>query len=241
MAKENTMKLKAGYIGINCPEPVIYNRLLPLDNKHIVELGCGYAHKTRDIATSGVNRTITALEVDGTAHESNLQLDDLPNVRFMLSGAQAIPLDDECADIVIMFKSLHHVPVELMEPSIREIRRVLKPGGLAYISEPVYAGDFNEILSLFGDEQAVRKAAFDAIKNAVEAGMFALVEQVFFNTPRRFESFAEFEDSVINASHSQHSLDEKLFRRVRSLFETHLGDDGAMFWTPVRVDLIRKQ
>ena len=235
------MKFKVEHIGVNCPESDIYNRLLSLDDKHIVELGCGYAHKTRDIAASGVNRTITALEVDGIAHESNLQLHDLPNVRFLLSGAQAIPLDDECADIVIMFKSLHHVPLELMEPSIREIRRVLKPGGLAYISEPVYAGDFNEILSMFGDEQAVLKAAFGTVRNAVEAGMFTLVEQVFFNTPRRYESFAEFEDSVINASHSQHSLDETLLQRVRSVFERHLGDDGAMFWTPVRVDLIKKQ
>ena len=61
------MKLKADHIEINCPESVIYNRLLPLDNKHIVELGCGYGHKTRDIATSGLNRKITALEVDRTA------------------------------------------------------------------------------------------------------------------------------------------------------------------------------
>jgi SAM-dependent methyltransferase len=234
------MKIKAEHIGINCPESDIYNWLLPLDNAHIVELGCGYAHKTRDIATSGVNRKITALEVDRVAHEKNLQLDGLPNVEFMLAGAQAIPLDDDCADIVIMFKSLHHVPVELMEPSIREIWRVLKPGGLAYISEPVLAGEFNAIMSLFNDERVVRKAAFDTVKSAVEKGMFTLVEQVFFNTPRRFGNFAEFEDSVINVSHSQYSLDEELFQRVKSLFEKHLGEDGALFWAPVRVDLLRK-
>lgn len=234
------MKLKAEHIEIDCPESVIYNRLLPLDNKHIVELGCGHGQKTRDIATSGANRRITAFEVDRIAHEKNLQRDNLPNVEFGLAGAQAIPLDDESADIVIMFKSLHHVPVELMEPSMREVWRVLKPGGLAYISEPVYAGEFNAILSLFNDEQAVRQAAFDAVKHAVEAGMFTLVEQVFFNTPRRFVSFAEFEDNIINASHSDHSLDEKLFQQVKSLFEQHLGDDGALFWTPVRVDLLKK-
>lgn len=235
------MKLTADPSGINCPESVIYNRVLPLDNKHIVELGCGYAHKTRDIATSGINREITALEVDTIAHESNLQLDDLPNVRFVLSGAQAIPLDDEAADIVTMFKSLHHVPVELMEPSIREVWRVLKPGGLAYISEPVYAGEFNAILSVFNDEQAVRKAAFDAVRNAVDAGMFTLVEQLFFNTPRRFRDFAEFENNVINVTHNDHVVDEKLLQRVKTLFEKHLDDDGALFWTPVRVDLLKKQ
>ncbi len=141
-------------------KPDVYKRLLPLDNKHILELGCGTAQKTRDIATTGVNRRITALEVDRIAHQKNLQIRDLPNVNFVLAGAQDIPLEDESVDIVLMFKSLHHVPVDLMEVSLSEIWRVLKPGGLAYISEPVYSGNFNEILSLFNDEKEVREAAF---------------------------------------------------------------------------------
>jgi hypothetical protein len=28
--------------------------------------------------------------------------------------------------------------------------------------------------------------------------------------------------------------------QVKSVFGRHLGDDGALFWAPVRVDLIRK-
>jgi SAM-dependent methyltransferase len=235
------MKFIAEHIEINCIERDVYNRVLLLDDRHIVELGCGYAQKTRDIATSGANRKITAFEVDTAAHEHNLQLADLPNVKFALAGAQAIPLADESADIVIMFKSLHHVPVELMEPSIGEIWRVLKPGGLAYISEPVSAGEFNELLNLFNDDRAERKAAFEAIKSAVDAGRFTLVEQVFFNTPRRYENFADFENRIINSSHSHHSLDEALLQRVRSRFEEFAGEEGATFWSPVRVDLIRKQ
>ena len=89
------MKIAAEKIDINCPEPEIYNRLLSLDNKHILELGCGSAEITHNIASSGVGRKITALEVDEIAHEKNLQITDLPNVTFGLSGAQDIPLDDE--------------------------------------------------------------------------------------------------------------------------------------------------
>jgi ubiquinone/menaquinone biosynthesis C-methylase UbiE len=143
------MKIAAEQIDINCPEPEIYNRLLSLDNKHILELGCGSAEITRNIACSGADRKITALEVDEIAHEKNLQITDLSNVTFGLSGAQEISLEDESVDVVFMFKSLHHVPLDLMEPSMHEIRRVLKPGGLAYISEPVFEGDFNEVLRLF--------------------------------------------------------------------------------------------
>ena len=234
------MKIAAEQIDVNCPEPEIYNRLLSLDGKHILELGCGSAEITRNIATSGVDRKITALEVDEVAHEKNLQITDLPNVSFSLSGAQEIPLDDETVDVVFMFKSLHHVPLELMDQSLREVRRVLKQGGLAYISEPVFAGDFNEVLRLFHDEQIVREAAFHAIKKAVDDDLFSLVEEIFFNSPMKFESFAEFENNVINATHSNHTLDKELNDLVKQRFEQHIGDDGAHFLMPIRVDLLQK-
>lgn len=234
------MRISAHPIGVNCAEADVYNRLLPLDNKHILELGCGTAQKTRDIATTGVNRRITALEIDRLAHQKNLQISDLPNVTFGLSGAQDIPLGDASVDIVLMFKSLHHVPVDLMEVALKEIWRVLKPGGLAYISEPVYAGDFNEILSLFNDEKEVRQAAFNTLKSAVDKGLFRLVEETFFNTPRIYRDFAEFENTIINATYSHHRLDEKLYARVKQSFARHLGENGALFLTPVRVDLLQK-
>ncbi|MDT8283563.1 MAG: class I SAM-dependent methyltransferase [Gammaproteobacteria bacterium] len=233
------MKIAAEKIALNCPEFEIYNRLLSLDNKHIIELGCGDAEITRNIASTGSGRTITAMEVDEIAHAKNLLITDLPNVTFELASAHEIPLDDSSADVVFMFKSLHHVPVELMETSMREIKRVLKPGGLTYISEPVFAGAFNEILRLFHDEKKVREAAFETIKKAVDEGLFKLREEIFFNSPMRFDNFDEFENKTINATHSYHSLDETLYQQVKQRFEQHLGDDGAHFLMPVRVDLLQ--
>jgi ubiquinone/menaquinone biosynthesis C-methylase UbiE len=234
------MKIAEQQIDVNCTESEIYNRLLSLDGKHILELGCGSAEITRNIASSGVDRQITALEVDEIAHEKNLKITDLSNVTFALAGAQSIPLQDESVDVVFMFKSLHHVPMELMDASMREIRRVLKPGGLLYVSEPVFAGDFNEILRLFHDEQKVREAAFSALSKAVDEGVFNLVEEVFFNSPMKFANFAEFEANTINATHSHHSLDDALYQQVKQRFEQHLGDDGAQFWMPIRVDLLQR-
>ena len=234
------MKISTQQVEINCPDSDIYDRLLTLDGKHILEVGCGSAESTRNIATAGENRKITALEVDEIAHDKNLQITDLPNVTFDLAGAQQIPLQDESVDIVLMFKSLHHVPLELMEPSMIEIRRVLKPGGLAYISEPVFAGDFNEVLRLFHDEQSVRQAAFDTVKKSVDDGLFQLVEETFFNSPMRFENFEEFENNTIRATHSDHDLEEALYDLVKQRFEQHVGDDGAHFLMPIRVDLLQK-
>jgi hypothetical protein len=123
---------------------------------------------------------------------------------------------------------------------MHEIRRVLKPEGLAYISEPVFAGEFNEILRLFHDEQKVREAAFSAVEKAVDEGLFSLVEEIFFNSPMQFESFADFENRIINATHTEHRLDDKCHDLVRQRFAAHVGDEGARFLMPVRVDLLQR-
>ncbi len=221
-------------------EAEVYNRLLPLDGAHIIELGCGAAVHTRAIAESGRPAAILACEVDTVQHEKNLAITDLPTVTFAHAGAQAIPAEDASADIVLMFKSLHHVPLEEMDSALQEIRRVLRPGGLAYISEPVYAGDFNEVLRLFHDERAVREAAFATVRKAVEQGVLELVGQHFFNTPNNFDNFADFENRIIRVTHTEHRLSPELLRAVRDKFESFMGPQGARFTMPIRVDLLRR-
>lgn len=95
-------------------------------------------------------------------------------------------------------------------------------------------------MRLFHDEQKVREAAFHTVEKAVDEGMFQLVEETFFNTPGHYRGFAEFENTIINATHSQHHLDAGLYEQVRQRFEKHMGDDGAHFLTPLRVDLSQK-
>lgn len=223
-----------------CPESEIYNAVLTLDGASILELGCGTAELTRQIATGGPGRQLLALEVDEIQHAKNLEINDLPNVRFELGGAQAIPAQDAQFDVVMMFKSLHHVPIDAMAQGLREIHRVLKPGAYVYVSEPVFDGDFNEILRLFHDEQAVRAAAFAAVQEAVASGVFELAEQIFFRTEMRFEDFAEFETKVLGVTHSNFELSAALYEEVRTRFARHMGPEGACFEMPMRVDLLRK-
>jgi ubiquinone/menaquinone biosynthesis C-methylase UbiE len=213
---------------------------LPFDGARVLELGCGKAEKTRTLAETGRVAEILALEVDPIQHARNLQVTDLPNVRFAQGGAEAILAEDNSFDIVIMFKSLHHVPVEHMDQALCEITRVLKPGGLAWISEPVFAGDLNEIMRLFHDEKIVREAAFAAVCRAVEDGRLSLKEERFFNTRSQFDSFAQFDARMIRVTHSNHSLSPELYREVEEKFAAHLTPQGVTFFTPQRVDLLEK-
>lgn len=228
-------------IELSCPERELLERRLALDGCRILELGCGRADLTRAIATTGRGRRVLALEVDALQHAQNLQIADLPNVEFALAGAEAIPAPDASFDVAFMFKSLHHVPVEAMDAALHEIARVLKPGGRAWLSEPIYAGPYNDIIRLFHDERRVREMAFAAIGRAVAGGVLESVEEIFFNAPVHFADFAAFERLVIGATHTRHVLSLETRAEVRRRFEAHLGPDGARFRAPMRVNLLRRR
>jgi len=241
MRASTEMKISAPHADRLCDEQEIYTSLLPLKGAQVLELGCGKADKTLAIAKNCNVAAVTALEVDEIQHAKNLALTDLPaNVHFSRGGAEAIPAADASFDIVLMFKSLHHVPLDSMPQALAEIHRVLKPGGLAYLSEPVYAGEFNDILRMFHDEKTLREAAFAAVEQAVQSGMFELVCQKFFSTPGHYDSFEQFEERMLKVTHTQHDLSPSLYRAVKEKFMGHMTAQGADFRNPVRVDLLRK-
>jgi ubiquinone/menaquinone biosynthesis C-methylase UbiE len=218
----------------------VMRQYLPVAGARVLELGCGTASMTRQLAGELGAGQIIATEVDRIQHRKNLLIDDLDNVDFILGGAQAIDLPAASMDLVIMLKSLHHVPSELMDEALAEIHRVLRPEGLAYLSEPVYRGDFNEIMKLFHDEQRVRQDAFDAVRSAVASGKFKLVRQIFFDAPGHFRDFAEFETQTLKVTHTDHRIDAGLYQRIRDKFERHMTPKGAHFSKPMRVDLLKK-
>ena len=56
-----------------------------LDNKTILELGCGKADMSKKLANTGQNRKIIATEVDEIQHKKNLEL-NIRNIEFLFCG-----------------------------------------------------------------------------------------------------------------------------------------------------------
>ena len=81
--------------------------------------------------------------------------------------------------------------------------------------------------------------AFEAVRRGVERGMFELQEQIFFNAPGHFRDFTEFEKRMLNVTHTEHRIDAELYEQIRLAFNSHMGEDGAHFEKPSRVDLLR--
>ena len=214
--------------------------LVPLEGARVVDLGCGNGDFARKLLTQGGVASVDAFEVDEIQHAKNLEAPVVSGLRFRSGGAERIPLDDASCDLVVMMKSLHHVPGDLMDDAFAEIRRVLAPGGHLYVSEPLYDGAFNDIVKLFHDEGVVRAAAYAAVKRAGGAKVLSLVAEHEFMAPLFFRDFADFERRIIQATHSEHVLTDALKKEVRDKLDAHMTPDGARFVRPMRIDLMRK-
>ncbi|WP_018992839.1 class I SAM-dependent methyltransferase [Aromatoleum toluclasticum] len=215
-------------------------RMFPLVGARVLDLGCGTADMSRRILNEGGAERVVAMEADTVQHAANLAAAPIPGLRFEHGGAEAIAHPDATFDLVTMFKSLHHVPVGLMDRALAEIRRVLRPGGELYVSEPVFAGEFNEIMRLFHDEEEVRAAALAATQRATRAGIFAQVEELHFVAPIAFRDFADFEARMMHVTHSRFDLDPDRIERVRHRFVQSAGTGAVRFARPMRVNRLRR-
>lgn len=160
--------------------------------------------------------------------------------RFVVGRAENLPLDDDSLDVVLFMRSLHHVPASSMLPALADARRVLRPGGVVYVAEPLAKGDFFELVSIVDDESEVRAAAQRAVARADRAGLTRL-------------QTLEYEVGAINAG-----IDTLRKRIVdvdperAAVFDAHadelteafarLGDEregGRWFTQPMRADLLQ--
>lgn len=221
-------------------ELALIHELVPLQAQRIIELGCGNARLARGLLQQHPRCMVTGLEVDAIQHAKNLAA-PADRLHFVAAGAQAIPFGDAGFDLAIMLKSLHHVPLDLMDAALAEIHRVLAPGGYWYVSEPVYAGPLNELMRLFNDEKEVRAAAQALLDKAAASGQWQRVQDVHFDVPVAYKDFADFEQRMLYPTFIDRRADDALVATLRELFAPHMTPEGARFVRPMHVTLLRKQ
>lgn len=226
-------------------DPVIANELdllselVPLAGARLVELGCGAARLARELLERHPDAELVGLEVDERQLAKNLAAPQ-ERLQFVGAGAEAIPFPDARFDGALMLKSLHHVPMGRMADALAEIRRVLRPDGWLYVSEPVYGGPFNEVVKIFNDEGVVRAAAQRALDAAIAAGGWRQEAERRFETPVRFADFADFERRMMHPTFAERHVDAAMLKATRAAFAQHAGPQGAHFSRPMHVRLLRR-
>lgn len=136
--------------------------------KHVLEYGCGTGSYAFDLADRGA--MVVGIDISETAIEvARAKTGSADNPRFQLGNAEELEFADASFDVVCGTSILHHLDIER---AVRELRRVLRPGGRALFYEPVA---YNPAVNLYRfltphehtrDEHPLRRADLRTMSGA---------------------------------------------------------------------------
>jgi ubiquinone/menaquinone biosynthesis C-methylase UbiE len=212
---------------------------VPLDGATVVDVGCGDGTLVRWLAARGAQ--VLGVEIAEEPLERARAATPVAGERYEQGGGEALPVPDAHADAVTFIQSLHHVPAELMDRALTEAARVLKPGGVLYVQEPLAEGEQFEVLRPVDDETEVRGQARAALERA--PATLRHEAEVAFDHLSRHASFDAFRDRILLNDAARAARFAQLGDEVRATFERLAIPDergGVHLRQPTRVDVLRR-
>lgn len=186
----------------------------------VVDLGAGTGKLTRSLAALG--HRVTAVE---PLPEMLSRLEEVvPGVRALKGGAEAIPLPDASADVVACAQAFHWFD---HGPALREIARVLRPGGriaLVWNVRDESEGWVTELRDAMVGRTGVDAGAGVPID---ASGLFGPVDQLTFGPHVQEVDRETLKELVLSRSYCAVLSDEErapIFARVDELFDLHEQD-----------------
>ncbi len=215
-------------------------RLLEPAGRDIVDVGCGGGALVRGLRSRGAR--VVGVEISEQQLAPALARDAGSDARYLVGCAQALPLADASADIVVFMRTLHHVPATDLTPSLREACRVLRSDGVVYVAEPLAQGDFFALTSLVEDELEARAAAQAALAQAARAGLDRALT-VEYDVRLSIADLAAFHHRMVSVDPERAAIMDAHAKDLAEAFE-RLGEPGERpgercFVAPMRADLLR--
>jgi SAM-dependent methyltransferase len=213
--------------------------LVPLAGRDVLDVGCGVGTLTRELAAAGARAV--GMEISPERAEAAAAQDAGGVATYVAGRAEALPLGYATLDAVVYMRSLHHVPGELMDAALAEARRVLRPGGVVFVAEPLTEGTLFALLRRIDDETEVRGLAQAAIARAADAG-FERTATVEYDRRMRFADVAAVRRLVVGVDPARADAFDAAIGAVERDF-VQLGepdgDGGRWFRQPMRADVLR--
>jgi 2-polyprenyl-3-methyl-5-hydroxy-6-metoxy-1,4-benzoquinol methylase len=109
----------------------------PPEQVRLLDYGCGDGKYYAHLLSKGLSSDLVhGADVSRRRIERCLQI-GWHNARVLVPGA-SLPYEDGMFDIVNCMEVIEHIPFAQCEKTVRELRRVLRPGGVLLISTPNY-------------------------------------------------------------------------------------------------------
>ena len=219
----------------------VLERMVQVSGRDVVDVGCGGGGLVRDLAARGAR--VTGVEISESQLAPAVRDDGASGARYVVGLAQRLPLPDGSIDVVVFMRALHHVPPADMLDALREAARVLRPGGVVYVAEPLAEGDFFELTSMVEDEREVRAAAQRTIADAAAAGL-ERAETVEYDVRLCLAGLDALAARIISVDPARAQLFEERKASMAVAF-ARLGEPGEhpgerCFLTPMRADVLRR-
>jgi len=103
----------------------------------VLDVGCGTGYFARLLAQAvGPQGSVVGVDAapEMTAYAGR-RASRLPNVRFQPGAAERLAFEDGEFDVVVSSLMMHHLPDEARPLAVREMRRVLRPGGTLLLAD----------------------------------------------------------------------------------------------------------
>jgi ubiquinone/menaquinone biosynthesis C-methylase UbiE len=215
-------------------------RLAPA-GKRIVDVGCGEGALSRFLAGEGAQVVGLDPAADKIEAAARAATAEGSAADFRVGGGESLPFEDGSLDVVLYSNSLHHVSLDAMRPALQEAARVLKPGGLLYVMEPLARGPFFEIQRLWNDETEVRARAYDQVAAAADLG-FEPVDEAFYGAARRYAGYDDFAAKVGSQNPTNAAAFREMGEALQASFDAHARRDGGEYVLDMsfRVNILKR-
>jgi SAM-dependent methyltransferase len=183
---------------------------------------------------------VLGIEPNGALVEGHAQRPQA-GLQVLQGQAETLACADASFDMVWMLKSLHHI--EGMDQALAQAARVLRPGGWLYVSEPVYAGQLNDIVRLYNDEGLVREAAQRALDVSAQGGQWRAQREWRFVQPVHFADVLDFEKRMLQDALRKlpdEPARQQLRAAVQAAYRPHQQTDGAHFVRPMHARALQR-
>jgi len=202
-----------------------------------LDIGCGEGKFTRsltkiygDVAGVDVKEKAIAKAKEAAAAEGVA-------VDFRVESGEKLPWADGAFDMVAFSNSLHHMPNAAA--ALKEAMRVLKPGGVLYVMEPVPSGNYHEATKFVNDETLVRTEAY---REMLKLGLRDETEMMY-RARRTFANFDEWKADQIDRDAKRKAKFDAQPQEVERRFVSSADkepDGGLGFDQVFRVNFARK-
>lgn len=132
----------------------------------VLDIGCGTGNLTILARRAQPDAVFTGSDPDPLALARATRKAEGLGIRFERGYAQRLPYPDESFDLVFSALMLHHLDDEARRGAMREVRRVLRPGGLLYLAD--IRGPEAELFTGAGFSEHARLDGLRAVFGAVE-------------------------------------------------------------------------